>query len=153
MIFQNGLVLKDCESQRSYTQAELFNICLKQTCFRDCWRFHQWFLCLKVLCKVYGNRFSNRLFDHPKICDIFLISSMVLDLLDHFHIFFQLYLIEMGTDRNFNRFGVTQDVALGVSKAFNRAWYTGHLHRLRSDTWYLIDAFKRFCLKRLHQVV
>ena len=34
----------------------------------------------------------------------------------------------MGTDRNFNRFGVTQDVALGVSKVFNRAWYTGHLH-------------------------
>ena len=38
----------------------------------------------------------------------------------------------MGTDRTFNRSGATIDVALGVSKAFNRVWYAGHLQQLKT---------------------
>ena len=38
----------------------------------------------------------------------------------------------MGTDRTFNRSGATTDKALGVSKAFNRVWYAGCLHQLKT---------------------
>ena len=30
--------LKNCESQLSYILAELFNMCLKESCFPDCWK-------------------------------------------------------------------------------------------------------------------
>ena len=32
------MVLKNCESERSYMLAELFNKCLEESCFPDCWR-------------------------------------------------------------------------------------------------------------------
>ena len=33
------VVLKNCESELSYTPAELFNNCLKESCIPDCWKF------------------------------------------------------------------------------------------------------------------
>ena len=30
--------LKNCESELSYILSELFNICLKESCFPDCWK-------------------------------------------------------------------------------------------------------------------
>ena len=32
------VVLKNCEPERSYILAELFNMCLKESCFPDCWK-------------------------------------------------------------------------------------------------------------------
>ena len=32
------VVLKNCELELSYILAELFNICLKESCFPDCWK-------------------------------------------------------------------------------------------------------------------
>ena len=32
------VVLKNCEPELSYILAELFNKCLKESCFPDCWR-------------------------------------------------------------------------------------------------------------------
>ena len=32
------VVLKKYEPERSYILAELFNICLKESCFPDCWK-------------------------------------------------------------------------------------------------------------------
>ena len=34
------LVLKNCELELSYILAELFNMCLKESCFPDCWKVH-----------------------------------------------------------------------------------------------------------------
>ena len=31
-------VLKNCEPEPSYILAELFNMCLKESCFPDCWK-------------------------------------------------------------------------------------------------------------------
>ena len=33
------VVLKNCELELSYILAELFNKCLKKSCFPDCWKF------------------------------------------------------------------------------------------------------------------
>ena len=32
------VVLKNCELELSYILAELFNVCLKESCFPDCWK-------------------------------------------------------------------------------------------------------------------
>ena len=32
------VVLKNCEPELTYTPAELFNKCLKESCFPDCWK-------------------------------------------------------------------------------------------------------------------
>ena len=32
------VVLKNCEPELSYILAELFNMCLKESCFPDCWK-------------------------------------------------------------------------------------------------------------------
>ena len=32
------VVLKNCEPELSYILAELFNMCLKDSCFPDCWK-------------------------------------------------------------------------------------------------------------------
>ena len=32
------VVLRNCEPEFSYTPAELFNMCLKESCFLDCWK-------------------------------------------------------------------------------------------------------------------
>ena len=34
------VVLKKYEPERSYILAELFNICLKESCFPDCWKIN-----------------------------------------------------------------------------------------------------------------
>ena len=32
------MVLKNCEPEISYRLAEFFNICLRESCFQDCWK-------------------------------------------------------------------------------------------------------------------
>ena len=32
------VILKNCEPELSYILAELFNMCLKESCFPDCWK-------------------------------------------------------------------------------------------------------------------
>ena len=34
------VVLKNCKPELSYVLAELFNMCLKESCFPDCWKVH-----------------------------------------------------------------------------------------------------------------
>ena len=70
----------------------------------------------------------------------FLISSMVLGLLDQRQIFLQLYLIELlellVSERiariAFNRSRATRAVALDIPKALDRVWHVVLLHKLRS---------------------
>ena len=57
----------------------------------------------------------------------FLISSMVLGLLNQLQIFSQLHLIELlGL---LTRLGATQAVAPDISKGFDRVWHAGLLHK------------------------
>ena len=45
------VVLKNCEPELSYILAELFNKCLKESCFQIAGRFHLWSLYLRMLGK------------------------------------------------------------------------------------------------------
>ena len=108
-----GVVLKNCELGLSYLLAELFNKCLMESCFPDCWKvssvvpvfknvgktstaktYHPGSL-LSVVSKIFEKLVNSRIVDHLQKCGLFLISSMVLGLLDQLQIFSQLYLIEL----------------------------------------------------------
>ena len=97
------VVLKNCEPELSYILAKLFNTCLKESCFPDCWNvssvipvfknvgerstaknYHPVSL-LSVVSKVFEKLVNNRIGDHLEKCG--LISSMVLGLLDQLQIF------------------------------------------------------------------
>ena len=107
------VVLKICEPELSYILAEVFNKCLKESCFQDCWKVS---LVVPVF-KNVGERslpknycpvsllsvFSKSLWITWNLYDCWsprekafcLISSMDLGLLNQLEIFWQLYLIEM----------------------------------------------------------
>ena len=83
------VVLKNCEPALSYILAELFNKCLKESCFPDCWKvspvvpvfknvgersmaknYHPVSL-LSVVSKVFEKLVNNRIVDHPEKCGLF----------------------------------------------------------------------------------
>ena len=96
------VVLKNCEPELSYISAELFNKCLKESCFPYCWKVssvvpvfknvgerstaknYRPVSLLSVVSKVFEKLVNNRIVDH---LEKFLISSMVLGLLDQLLIF------------------------------------------------------------------
>ena len=107
------VVLKNCEPELPYRIAELFNKCLKETCFPDCWKVssvvsvfknvgerstskkYRPVILLSVVRKVFEKLVNNGIVDDLEKYGISLISSMVLGLLDQLQIFLQLYLIEL----------------------------------------------------------
>ena len=142
------VVLKNCEPELSYILAELFNKCLKESCFPDCWKvssvvpvfknvgerstaknYHPVSL-LSVVSKVFGKLVNNRIVDHLEKCGLFSdfqygfrSSRSTADLLT---------VVSDRTARAFNRYGATQAVALDISKVFDRVWHAGLLHKLKS---------------------
>ena len=96
------VVLKNCEPELSYILAKLFNECLKESYFLDCWKvssvvpvfknvgerstaknYHPVSL-LSVVSKVFEKLVNNRIVDHLENCG--LISSLVLGLLNQLQI-------------------------------------------------------------------
>ena len=83
------VVLKKCEPEISYTPAELFNMCLKMSCFPDCWKVlsvirvfeivrersiaknYSPVSLLSVVSKVFGKLLNNRIVDHLEKCGLF----------------------------------------------------------------------------------
>ena len=146
------VVLKNCGPEISYILAKLFGIGLKNLIFQIAGRSHLWSLYLRMLgetsvaknycpvvsrlsavSKVFEKLVNNRIADHLKKC--FLLSNMVLGLLDHLQTFWQLYLTEL--------LGLLTD--LGLLKQ----WHAGFLHRLKS---YEIQ-FRYLTLFRLFSVI
>ena len=83
------VVLKNCEPELSYILAELFNKCLKESCFPDCWKvssvapvfknvresstaknYHPVSL-LFVVRKVFEKLVNNKIVDHLEKCGLF----------------------------------------------------------------------------------
>ena len=96
------MVLKNCELELSYILAELFNKCLKESCFPDCWKVSLVVPVFKnvgerstaknycpislVVSKVFEKLVNNRLFISYTNVAFFFISSVVLGLLDQLQI-------------------------------------------------------------------
>ena len=142
------VVLKNCEPELSYILAELFNKCLKESCFPDCWtvssvvpvfknvgeRSTAKNYCpvslLSVVSKVFEKLVNNRIVDHLEKCGLF----------SDFQYGFRSYrstadLLTVVSDRiarAFNRSGATRAVALDISKAFDKVWLAGLLPKLKS---------------------
>ena len=141
------VVLKNCEPQLSYILAECFNKCLKEPCFPDCWKvssvapvfknveerftaknYHPVSL-LSVVSKVFEELVNNRIVDRLEKCGLFSdfqygfrSSRSTADLLT---------VVSDRIARAFNRSGATRAVALDISKAFDRVWHAGLLHKLK----------------------
>ena len=142
------MVLKNCEPELSYILAKFFNKCLKEPYFPDCWKVSSVVPVFKnvgersttknycpvsllsVVSKVFGKLVNNRVVDHLEKCGLFSdfqygfrSSRSTADLLT---------VLSDRIARAFNRFGATRAVALDISKAFERAWHVGLLHKLKS---------------------
>ena len=142
------VVLKNCEPELSYILAKLFNKCLKESCFPDCWKVslvvpvfknvgerstaknYLPVSLLSVVSKVFEKLLNNRIVDHLEKCGLFSdfqygfrSSRSTADLLT---------VVSDRIARAFNRSGATRAVALDISKAFDRVWHAGLLHKLKS---------------------
>ena len=83
-----------------------------------------------MVSKVFEKLVNNRIVDHLEICGLFSYfqygfrsSRSIADL---------LAVVSDRIARAFNRSGATRAVALDISKAFDRVWHAGLLHKLRS---------------------
>ena len=142
------VVLKNCEPELSYVLAKLFSKCLKESCFPDCWKVssvvpvfknvgerstaksYRPVSLLSVVRKVFEKLVNNRIVDHVEKCGLFSdfqygfrSSRSTADLLT---------VVYNKIARAFNRSGATRAVALDISKAFDRVWHAGLLHKLKS---------------------
>ena len=139
--------LKNCEPELSYI-AKLFNNCLKESCFPDCWKVssvvpvfknvgerytaknYRPVSLLSVVSKIFEKLVNNRIVDHLEKCGLFSdfqygfrSSRSTADLLT---------VVSDRIAKAFNRSGATRAVALDISKAFDRVWHAGLLHKLKS---------------------
>ena len=143
------LVLKNCEPVLSYIVAELFNKCLEESFFPDSWKVSSVVPVFKnvgekstaknycpvsllsVVSKVFEKLVNNKIVDHLEKCGLysdfqygFRSSRSTADLLT---------VVSDRIARAFNRSRATRAVALDISKAFDRVWHAGLLHKLKSS--------------------
>ena len=130
------VVLKNCEPELSYILAELFNMCLKESCFPDCWKVSSVVLVFKnvrerstaknypppvsllsVVSKVFEKFVNNRIVDHLEKCGLFFdfqygfrSSRSTAELLT---------VVSDRIAKAFNRCRAARAVALDISKVFD----------------------------------
>ena len=142
------VVLKNCQPELSYILVELFNKCLKESCFPGYWKVssvvpvfknvgerstaknYRPVSLLSVVSKVFEKLVNNRIVNHLEKCGLFSdfqygfrSSRSTADLLTT---------VSDRIARTFNRSGVTRAVAFDISKAFDRVWHSGLLHKRSS---------------------
>ena len=140
------VVLKNCESELSYMLAKLFDKCLKESYFPDCWKVsyvvpvfenvgerstaknYRPVSLLSVFSKVFKKLVNNKIVDHLEKCGLF--SNFQYGLKSSQSTADLLTVVSNRTARAFNRSGATRAVALPISKTFDRVWHDGLLHKL-----------------------
>ena len=165
------VVLKNCDPELSYILAELFHKCLKESCFPDCWKVssvvavfknvgerstaksYRPVSLLSVLSKVFEKLVNKKVVDHVEKCGLFSdfqygfrSSRSTADLLT---------VVSDRIARAFNRSVATPAVALDISKAFDRVWHAGLLHKLKSYgiSGQILDLISSFLSNRRLRVV
>ena len=99
------VVRMKCEPELSYILAKLFNKCLKESCFQDCWKVssvvpvfknvgerstaknYRPVSLLSVVSKVFEKLVNNRIVDHLEKCGLFSDFQYGFSLLDQLQIF------------------------------------------------------------------
>ena len=138
--------LKNCEPKLSYILAELFNKCLKESCFPDCWKvssvvpvfknvgerstaknYHPVSL-LSVVSKVFKKLVNNRIVDHLEKCGLF--SDLQYGFKSSLSTVDLLTVISDRFVWAFNRSMTDQAVAVDISKILDRFCHAGLLHKL-----------------------
>ena len=142
------VILKNCEPELSYILAELFNKCLKESCFPDCWKvslvvpvfknvgekstaknYHPVSL-LSVISKVFEKLVNNRIVDHLEKCG--LCSNFQYGCRSSGSTAYLLTVVSDRIARAFDKSGATGAAVLDISKAFDRVWHAILLHKLNS---------------------
>ena len=142
------VVLKNCEPELSYILAELFNKCLKESCFPNCWkgssvvavfknvgeRFtaknYRLVSLLSVVSKAFEKLVNNRIVDPQEKCGLF--SDFQYGFWSSQSTANLLTVVSDRIARAFNRSGATRAVALDISEAFDRVRHAGLLHKHKS---------------------
>ena len=139
------VVLKNFEPELFYILAELFNKCLKESCFPDCWKVSSVVPVFKnlgegstaknycpvsllfVVSKVFGKLVNNKIVDHVEKSGFF--SDLQYGFRSSRSTAGLLTVESDRIARAFNSSGATRTVALNISKAFNRGCHAGLLHK------------------------
>ena len=137
------VALKKCGPELSYILAELFNMCLKEPCFPDCWKVSS------VVPEFKNVRERSSAKKYRPVSLLSVVSKVLDRIVDHIQKYdlssdFQygfrpsqstVDLLTVASDRiagTLNMSGATRAVALDISKAFDRVWHAGLLHKLKS---------------------
>ena len=140
------VVLKNCEPELSYILSKLFNICLKESCFPDCWKVslvvpknagersaakkYRPVSLLSVVSKVFEKLVNNRIVDHLENCGLF--SDFQYGFRSSRSTAELVTVVSDRIARAFNRAGATRALVLDISKACDRDWHACLLHKLKS---------------------
>ena len=142
------VVLKNCETELSYILAELFNKCLKESCFPDCWKV----LLVVPLFQNVGERCTAKNCCHVSLLSMVskvfkrLANNIIVDHLEKCGLFSEFqygFRSSQSTEdlpivvsdriaRAFNRSRGTRAMALDISKAFHRVWHADLGHKIKS---------------------
>ena len=85
---------------------------------------------LSVVSKVFEKLVNNKIVDHQEKCGLF--SYFQYDFRSSRSTAHLLTVVSDRIDGAFNRSGATRAVALDISKAFDRVWHAGLLHKHKS---------------------
>ena len=143
------VALKKCEPELSYILAKLFNKCLKETCFPDCWKVSSVAPVFKnvgekptakkycpvsvlaAVSKVFEKSVNDRVVDHLWKCALF--SDFQYGLRSCRSTADLVTVVSDIFARAFNRSVATRAEALDISKAFDKVWHAGLLYKLISS--------------------
>ena len=143
-----AIVLKKCSAELSPVLSKLYNKCLAESCFPTHWKFstvvpayknsgersdpgnYRPISLLPITSKVFETLINNRLVKHLEGTGLFS------DLQYGFRAYRSTAdLLTVFTERVYGSMdvgGETRTVALDISKAFDRVWHAGLLHKLRA---------------------
>ena len=166
-----SIVLKKCSPELSPVLAKLYNKCLAESCFPSCWKSssvvpaykndgersdpgnYRPISLLPIISKIFESFINDSLIKHLNGTGLFS------DLQYGFRAFRSTAdLLTVLSERIYNSLdagGETRAIALDISKAFDKVWHAGLLHKLKSYGvgGMILDIVDSFLRERALQVV